>query len=143
MTSCTSSGKGSTPRSKPRPPVPEPDYKKMYEAIVKEHEELQKEHEELKKRYQEKRDHKRTAQEYVEKFEQVGKLLDIERTRRKEELEEKDEDLRAKDKTVERLTKRNRRLEERIKSLDSIHVNVSSPQRSNGQVGSGTRQVSL
>ena len=143
VTSCTSSGKGFTPRSKPRPPVPEPDYKKMYEAIVKEHEELQKEHEELKKRYQKKRDHKKTAQEYVEKFEQVGKLLDIERTRRKEELEEKDEDLRAKDKTVERLTKRNRRLEERIKSLDSIHVNVSSPQRSNGQVGSGTRQVSL
>jgi len=68
-------------------------------------------------------------------------MLDIERTRRKEELEEKDEDLRAKDETVERVTKRNRRLEERIKLLDSMQV--SFPQRSNGQVGSGTRQASL
>ena len=115
-------------------------YKKLYDELKEHHEQLkehheglQKEHEGLQKRYQEKRDYKKIAKEYVEKSEKLEKLLDIERTRRKEELEEKDEDL-------ERLEKRNSRLEERIKSLDSIHA--SSLQR-NVQVGSGTRQVTL
>ena len=141
VATCTSSGEASTPRSEP----PEPDYKKMYEAIVKEHEELHKEHEGLKKRhrdldtkYQEKRDYKKIAKEYVEKSEQLVKLLDIERRRRREELEEKEEDLREKDGIIERLKKKSMRLEERIKSLDSI----CSPQR-NVQAGAGTRQVSL
>ena len=65
-------------------------------------------------------------------------MLDIERRRRTEELEEKEEDLREKDGIIERLKKKNMRLEERIKSLDPI----CSPQR-NVQVGSGTRQVTL
>ena len=146
--SCTSSGEASTPRSEP----PEPDYKKMYEEIVMEHEglkekyqkkkDLVKQHKDMAKEYYEK------SEQYVEKSNQLETLLDIERRRRKEELEEKDEelrekdkDLRAKDEKIERLKKRNMRLEERIDSLDSIHV--SSQQRSNGQVGSGTRQVTL
>ena len=141
VTTCTSSGEVSTPRSE----LPEPDYKKLYEAIVKEHEGLQKEHDGLQKehdglqkRYQEKRDYKKIAKEYVKKSEQLQKVLDIERRRRTEELEEKEEDLREKDGIIERLKKKNMRLEERIKSLDSI----CSPQR-NVQVGSGTRQVTL
>ena len=143
VTTCASSGEASTgtPRSEP----PEPDYKKLYEAIVKEHEELQKEHEELKKRYrdldtkyQEKREYKKLAKTYVGKSEQLEKLLDIERRRREEELEEKEEDVREKDGIIERLKKKNVRLEERIKSLDSI----CSPHR-NIEAGAGTRQVSL
>ena len=64
VTTCTSSGEASTPWCQ----SPEPDYKKMYEAIVNEHEELKKRYRDLDAKYKKKRDYKKIAKRICRKI---------------------------------------------------------------------------